>query len=376
MAVCDILIYFVDLTGANQADGASMALLQDGSSVMSIDQLHVPELSRGNDATDNAAVKNEALLTADKRSQTAPVCSVSPLPHSTFTDPHIAFTTTLLSPVASSSPLPYVAAVPPAICHLECDPRHGESITGTLRLASESMPSYTLPVPSDAVLVRPRMPVVAGKHETKSSPPVTAPSLLLLSSATHDAGSGPLDACSQETGTSTATVYGGGFYAPPTNSSTRNHTDESAASAAAAASFSCCPYCGFVAAAVPHNIIYHPTGPSYVIHSLTPALQPCYSVTASSAVLRPSAAATYTAGSASIAQSPVRLSDATHQQQTCTRRAVPASPSFISSSLSSVNAVRVRTARPPPSCANCGHIGHTQLDCKQPTIDTVLNARK
>jgi len=364
--------FFVLITGANEDDGTSTALSQDGSSVISSEQLCGPQLSCGSHATDNAAVKNEALLMMDNRCQMAsveqPICSSSLLLQSAFCDPDVASTTRLFSPIASSSPLPYFVAEPAAVCRLDCDQKYAKPIS------SRPVCAYTLPVPSDAVLVRPRMPVVAGKHETTSSPPVTAPSLLLLSSAAH----GPVDASGQETGSSAATVYGGGFYAPPANSSTSSRTEE----LAPAASVSCCPHCGvgFVTTAVPRNIIYHPTGSSYVIHSLTPTLQPCYSVTVNSVVVQPAAASTYTAGGAATAQSsPVRLPDAAHQQ-TCTRLPLPprpasVSPSFISGS-QSVSAVRVRTARPPPSCANCGHIGHTQLDCKQPTIDTVLNARK
>ena len=334
----------------------------------------VPVLSCDNHVTDNAVVKREALLTrCQMASVEQPVCSASLLLHSPFYDPHVAFTAGLFGPVASSSPLQYYAAMPPAVCHLSCDERHTESLSS--HAVSESISAYSLPVPSDAVLVRPRMPVMAGKHKT-SSPPVTASSLLLLSSAAHGAGSGPVDANSQETGSSAATVYGGGFYVPPANISAGSHTDQ----LAAAASFACCPHCGvgFMATAVPQDIVYHPTAPSYVLH-YTPTLQPCYSVTVSSVMVRPVAAATYTASVAATAQSSVRLPDAVHQQ-TCTRLPVLPHPASLSTSFSnvspSVNAVRVRTARPPPSCANCGLIGHTQLDCKEPTIDTVLNARK
>jgi len=370
------IVIFVT-TGKNWVDGALTVLSQDGSSVMSFDQLCMPELSCGNHATGSAAVKNEALLTMDKCCQLAsvepPVCAASLLVHSPFCDPHVACTTRPCHPVASSSPLPCYAAMPPAVCHLGCHQRHADSS----RPVSESTPAYTLPVPSDAVLVRPRMPMVAGKHETTSSPPVTVPS---LSSAAHGAGGFfRVDGNSQETRSIAGSVYGDGFCAPPANSSTASHSD----ALAAGSSFSCCPHCGvgFVATAVPRNVIYHPTGPSYIIHSLTPAIQPCYSVTVNSVVMRPAAAATYAAGgAAAFTQPQIRLADGAHQQ-VCTRLPVPphqtspSPPSFVSAS-PSVNVVRLRTARPPPSCANCGGIGHTQSECKEPTIDTTPNARK
>ena len=363
------MTFCILITGTDQVDGTLPTLSQDGSSVMSFDELPMPELSCSNHAT----VQSEALLSMDTRCQMVcveqPAYSASLRLHSPFYDPHVAFTTRLSSPAASSSPLPYFAAMPPAAYHLNCDERHAESISS--RLVSESTPSFTLPVPSDAVLVRPRMPVMTDKRET---PLVTPPSLLLLSSPTHAADA--VDGNSQETGSNAATVYGGGFHAPPTNTSTATHGEELAATATATASFSCCPHCGvgFVATAVPRNIIYHPTGPSYVLH-YTPTLQPCYPVSVSGVVAQPAAAAAYAAASA---QTPVRLPDASHQQ-TCTRLPMPphqasVSPSFASAS-PSVNAVRVRTARPPLSCANCGRIGHSQLDCKEQTIDTVLNTR-
>jgi len=350
------------MTVTNEVDGASAALSPEGSLTGSLDQLHM---------TDNAAEKNEASLIVDGLwqmiSDKQSLCSASLFSRSPCYDSHVAFTR-LFTPVATSSALPYFAAMPPTIYHCDCDQRQAKSINS--QLVSESSPTYTMPVPSDAVLVRPRMPLVAGKHAechaTISPSPGTSTAVLMLSSAVHDAVSSHVDANSQETASSAVTVYGGGFCAPPAHLSSVGHIDE-----AAAASFSCCPHCGvcFAAAAVPRNVFY-PTGPSYVIHSFSPTLQPCYSVTVSSITARPPAAATYTAG---VVQSSIRLPDGVYQQ-TSTRHPLPshlpsASPSFISSA-ASLSGVRVRTARPPLSCANCGHIGHTQLDCKEPTIDT------
>ena len=363
ISVCDILLYCcVLITVTNQLDGASSALSPEGSLAGSLDQLHVTDAAEENEAS---LIVDDSLwqMTSDKQ----PLCSASLLSRAPSYDPHVAFTR-LFTPVATSSALPYFAAMPPAAYHCDCDQRQAKYVNS--RPVSESSPTYTMPVPSDAVLVRPRMPLVAGKHaecrETISSPPGMGTAVMLLSSTVHNAGSSHMDASSQETDSSAATVYGGGFCAPPA------HTDE-----ATAASFSCCPHCGvcFAAAAVPQNVFYHPTGPSYVIHSFSPALHPCYSVTVSSIVARPPSA-TYTAG---VVQSSVRLPDGVYQQ-TSSRPPLPshlpsASLSFISAP-ASLSAVRVRTARPPLSCANCGHIGHTQLDCKEPTIDTVLNTRE
>ena len=359
------------LAVASQIGGASATLSPNGSSAGSFDQLHIPELSSGNHALSAAAAeKNESSVMVDgpwqMTSDKPPVCSASVLLQSPYYDPHVAFTTRL-----TSSPLPYFAALPSAVYHFDCDHRQAESVNS--HPVSESSVTYTMPVPSDAVLVRPRMPLMAGKlvgcNEATSPPSGIGTSLLLLSPAVHDAGGG-VSVESASTG-SAATVYGGGFYAPPVVS----HTDDAAA--AAATSLSCCPHCGagFPAAAMQRNIVYNPTGPSYVIHSFSPTLQPCYSVTVCSGVVArpPAAAATYAAG---VLQSSVRLPDSIHQQ-TSPRPALsphlaPASPGFINTALSGTG-VRVRTARPPPSCANCGRIGHIQLDCKEPTIDTVLN---
>jgi len=359
---------FVLLAVASQTGRASATLSPNGSSVRSFDHLHMPELSGGNHALSAAAAeKNESSMMVDglwqMTSDKPPVCSASLLLQSPYYDPHVAFTTRL-----TSSPLPYFAALPSAVYHFDCDHRQAEAVNS--HPVSESSVTYSMPVPSDAVLVRPRMPLMAGKlvgcNETTSPPP----SLVLLSPAVHDAG-GSVSVESASTG-SAATVYGGGFYAPPVVS----HTDDAAA---AATSLSCCPHCGagFPAAAMQRNIVYNPTGPSYVIHSFSPTLQPCYSVTVCSGIVArpPAAAATYTAGAL---QSSVRLPDSVHQQ-TSTRPALSphlpsASPGFINTALSGTG-VRVRTARPPPSCANCGRIGHIQLDCKEPTIDTVLNTR-
>ena len=376
------------MTGENQFDGVSVALSSDVSSAGSFDQLRMPELSCANHASGGAATKNEASLMVDGHwqmtSDKQPECSPSLLLQSSCYDPHIAFTTRLLSPVATTNPLPYFAAIPPAVYRFNCNPRQTESVNS--RPVSDSSHTYTMPVPSDAVLVRPRMQLVAGKQaghqEATTVQPVNAASLLLLSSAVHDVGctaayQTAVDGGSHEVTSSAATVYGGGFYAPPAHSTSASHTDD-----VAAASFSCCPHCGmgFAAAAVPRNIIYHPTGPSYVIHGFTPTIQPCYSATVSSVIARPplpSAAASYAASTPPVLQSSVRLPDSFYQQ-TSTRPPVAAhSPtaSPVINAPPSMNAVRVRTTRPPPSCANCGRIGHTQLDCKEPTIDTVLNTR-
>ena len=366
------------VTVANQVGGASAALSADGSSSGSCDQLHMPELSDGNRHSPNTAEKNGAAPMMDGLWQVTPekqpLYTGSLLLQSPYND---AFTTRLFTPVATSSPLPYFAGMPPpAVYCCGCGQRQAESVN-----SHPVTESYTMPVPPDAVLVRPRMPLVAGKHragchKTTSPRPGTDTSVLLLSSAMHDAGCDRVDGNSHETRSSAATVYDGGFCVPPAHSSSLSHSHSKEESA----SFCCCPHCGvgFAAAAVPRNIVYHPTGPSYVIHSFIPTLQPCYSVTVDSVVARPPpppvaavAAATYTAG--------VRLPDGV-PQQTSTRPPLPAHPppaslNFVSAA-PSLTGVRVRTARPPPSCANCGCIGHTQLDCKEPTIDTVLNIRE
>jgi len=278
-----------------------------------------------------------------------PVCSTSLV----FQSPHVA--------ISPSSPLPYFDTMSPTVCHCDCDHRHAESVIS--HLVSESSSIYTIPVPSDAVLVRPRMPLVAGKHEAASPSSAANTTVLLVSSAVHE---DHVEGSSREMGISAANVYGGGFYAPPAHSSCLSHTNDEPP----VASFSCCPHCGFgfATAAVPQNVVYHPTGPSYVIHSFSPTLQPCYSVTVSSVVARP------LLPTAAVPQSSVRLPDSIYQQ-TFTRPHLPsASLSFNSSP--PFSGVRVRTARPPLSCANCGRIGHTQLDCKEPTIDTVLSTRE
>jgi len=359
------------MTVASEAGGVTATLSPDAFiSAASFDQLHMPELSAAAVQNDEASVIVDGLwqMTSDKQ----PMCSASLLLQSPHYDHRVAFTTTLVTAVAASSPLPCFAAVR----HSDCNHRHVESVNS--HPLSEGSVTYTMPVPSDAVLVRPRLPLLAGKHvrsnETTCPPSSIATSFLLLSSAGHDAGSVSVDGSNQESASSAASVYGGGFYAPPVHSSALSHVDD-----ATTASFSYCPHCGvgFPAAAVQRNIVYHPTGPSYVMHSLSPALQPCYCMTVSSTAARLSAA-TCTASTAAVLPSSVRLPDGIYQL-TCTRPPLSvhlpsASPSFISAPPSATG-VRVRTARPPPSCANCGHIGHTQLDCKEPTIDTVLNTR-
>ena len=354
---------FCAITVANKVGDTSAALSADGNSTGSSHQVAVAELSDGKHAADSAAEKNETLLMVDALWQMAsdkqPVCSASLLFQSPYYDRHVAFTTELFTAVATSSPLPYLAAMPPAVYRCDCHQRQSKSLNS--HSISESSHTNAMPVPPDAVLVRPRMPLVAGKHavhhETTSPPPSSVGPVLLLSSAVHDVSS--VDSSSQQTAASTASVYGDGFYSPPAS-----HTDQPPP-----ASLCCCPHCGVGFAAVPRNIVYHPTGPSYVIHSFTPTLQPCYSVTASSIISRPPA--TYTTG---LMQSSVHLADSIYQQSS-TRPPLPPQPP--SASLSFVSAgVRVRTARPPPSCANCGHTGHTQLDCNEPTIDTVLNTRE
>lgn len=356
------------LTVANQVGGMSVALSPDGSSSGSLDQLHIPESSDGC----HAGEKNEPSVLLDRlwhmTSDKQPVCSGSLLFQSPYYDPHVAFTARLFTPIVTSSP--YFAAVPPPVCRCDCDHIQAESVNS--HPITESSPAYTMPVPSDAVLVRPRMPLVAGKHagshETSLVLPGTGTSFRSHSSAVRDAGSGCV-----ETESNAVTVYGGGFSAPPAHLSP-SYNDELTSS-----SFSCCPHCGasFPAAVMPRNIIYHPTGPSYVIHSFTPTLQPCYEVTVNSGVARPPPApATYTAG---VLQSSVLVPDGVYQQNSTRPPLLPHQPSASLSFIGaapSLTAVRVRTARPPPSCANCGGFGHTQLDCKEPTIDTVLNTRE
>lgn len=377
--MCDIVVL---ITVANQTGRASATMSPDGSSAASFDQLHTPELSSCHPhASVDAAASKEATLMMDglwqMTSDKQPVCSASVLLQSPYCDPHVGFTTRVFTPVAASSPMPYFAALPPAIYRLDCDHRQAESVNS--HPTSEASVTYTMPVPSDAVLVRPRMPLMTGKHETTSSPSGTGASLVLLSPAVHDSCVVGDAAGRQESASSAAGVYGGGFYAPPVHSSSLSPADDPAtAAAAAAASFSCCPHCGvgFPAAAMPRNIVYHPTGPSYVIHSFSPTLQPCYSVTVNSVVppRPPAPAATYTSSTAGN----LRLPDGIYQQTSTRPPLSPlppsASPGFMNAPPSGTG-VRVRTARPPPSCANCGRIGHTQLDCKDPTIDTVLNTR-
>jgi len=363
------------ITVVNQVGDSSVALSPDGSSAGSFDQLHVSQLSTtGKHASDNTAAMNEMSRAVDGHWTS---CDKQ----SSYYDPHIALTQ-LFTPVATSGALPYFAAMPSALYHFDAAQRHSES--GNVR--SESAVAYTLPIPSDAVLVRPRMPIAAGKrtgsHDTSALPISGQSPVMLLSSAVHTAGGGG-GAGAEPSATSAATMYGGGFHAPPAQSSFVSHTPEELT---ATVPLSCCPHCGmgFAAAAVPQNVVYHPTGPSYVIHSFTPTLvQPCYSVTMSSTVAQPPvppSPAGYTAGPVQQQQqSSVRPPDGIgvyhHQQPRPPLPPSHASASFVSS-VPSLNAVRVRTARPPPSCANCGCIGHTQLDCKEPTIDTVLNTRK
>jgi len=357
---------------------------------------------------------------------------------------------------------------------------HHQPSASVSEAASSGVSGYTpLPVPSDAVLVRPRMPMLSavGSTDNTPTPPpagaeATHPVLLLSAppAALHDSATGDEQTRVQASRASSpvgpVSVYGGGFYAPPV------HTDDTAAGAATPTPTSCCPYC---AVGFPQNghMFYQATGPSYLIRSFSPTMTslgvpgnlsggssagprvpgtaavvhlpntvyhrvpPQSSASVPGTSSAPGLQLGQVPGAARVSHSPGRPPPSPqhhghHYHRRCHSVSVTASPSsFVAGpstptvvgnvpgtssgvhgvpsvpgtpSVAGASAapgalsvpgassvfgivpgtspaapgapgVRVRTARPALSCANCGRVGHIQLDCREPTIDSVLNTR-
>jgi len=236
--------------------------------------------------------------------------------------------------------------------------------------------SHAMPV--DAVLVRPRMP----HHESAPQAPV----LLLPSATLHDPGCNASMLYSGA-GSTTASLYGGGFHAPPVSmasdqSATASPTVQCLPAAMDGGSVCCCPHCGVLFAALSCHSTRPPQS-SYVIHSFSPTLTPCYSLTVSRApaynvVQSPDRAYQPTASSVRSSRPATAVSSVSSSPHPGSPSlGGPGSPGVPGSLPLGAPGVRVRSTRPPPpSCANCGRIGHIQLDCTEPTINSVLNTRQ
>jgi len=266
---------------------------------------------------------------------------------------------------------------------------------------AQSLPHLQPHIPPGAIPVRPRLGLISGHairfQETATSPMISGPPLLLFPPPMVTDPSGPssqyISVNNHENPVANVDVYGRGFLVPPclpSPPSIHGHDEEN--SIASASTF--CEHCGqsisVAAGGMPQNFVCPP--PAWPTGHFIPvfppptqvAMPPCFTVASSSILARPplphTAAVSHLPG-------PYRLASPGVLPDMFLHSVLPPPPLSVHVSHMGVvsaghvnlppimTGIQARTGRSQQHlCSNCGVLGHTYAECKEPTVDAVLNA--